>query len=153
MRNFYIDDYAAINAYAQSPPPDGEPTYLILGKQYIDFYFAKTGIGLTPGHTLPTLHAMQGDPHAGPSWENTIAPALSDIFLKPNKIFPCLYRSTDYQGDDVIICRQVDNFKVSAKDKATVKKVMADIKNRVDFESNPKALTRFNGVDYEQICD
>ena len=40
-------------------------------------------------------------------------------------------------------------FKVAAKDEATFQKVIADIKKRLHFESNPKALTRFNGIDYE----
>ena len=44
-------------------------------------------------------------------------------------------------------------FQSGIKDEATVQMVMADIKNSVHFKSNPLALSRFNGVDYEQTRD
>ena len=67
MRNFYIGNSDAINTYAQSLRPDGEPTYLLLGMHHIEFYFEKTGISLSPGQTLPILRAMQGDLREGPA--------------------------------------------------------------------------------------
>ena len=110
-------------------------------------------IHLTPGQSLLILWEMQGDPRTGPAWGKTIVPIFSEMGFKPNTIFPCVYLAQNYHGDKVIICRQVNNFKVSAKDEATVQTVMANIKNRIHFKYNPKALTCFNGIDYEQTQD
>ena len=90
---------------------------------------------------------MQGDTPTGPAWEKTISPALFSMLIKSNKICPCLYRTTNYHREEVIICRQVADFKVAVKDEATVQKVMNDIKKRVHFESSPSVLNLFNGVD------
>ena len=98
-----------------------------LKKIYIDFYYGKKGIYIASAQTLPIIGVMQGDPHAGPAWDKKIFGALSKMRFKPNKVFPCLYLCEDYNGGDILISRQIDDFKVAAKDVVIIQKVIPDI--------------------------
>ena len=50
----------------------------------------------------------------------------------------------------MIICRQVDDFKIGSANRTAIDKVIAAIGAEVRFVGNKDLLTRFNGVDYEQ---
>ena len=147
-KNYLIGDGDATNAYAQSEPPS-EPTYVRVDRQYQEWYMTKHGKRIELGMLLPVQHALQGHPESGRLWQEKIDPILARMALTNSKIAPCLYRGM-YEGKEVLVCRQVDDFKIAAADRVTVDRVIAAIGAEVRFVGNPDLLTRFNGVDYEQ---
>ena len=50
----------------------------------------------------------------------------------------------------MIICCQVDDFKIGSAKRKSIDKVIAAIGAEVRVVGNKELLTRFNGVDYEQ---
>ena len=147
-KNYLIRDGDATNAFAQAAPPT-EPTFVRVDHQYQNWYRERHGKHVDLDMLLPVQHALQGHPESGRLWQEKIDPALAKLGFVNSKVAPCLYRG-DFEGEEVIICRQVDDFKIGSAKRTAIDKVIAAIGAEVRFVGNKDLLTRFNGVDYEQ---
>ena len=52
--------------------------------------------------------------------------------------------------NEVLICKQVDDFQISAKHRETINQVIPQIGGRVRFIGNEGLMKKFNGADYVQ---
>ena len=150
-KNYLFGDGDAINAYAQSPPPE-EPTYVRIDDQYADWYYAKHGHHVDRRKVLPVQHALQGHPESGALWAKHIAAVLSDLGFTAMTHAPCIYKGT-WKDKEVLICKQVDDFQIASHDRGTIEEVIEQIGGRVRFVGNKELMTKFNGACYIQSRD
>ena len=101
---------------------------------------------------LPVLHALQGHPESGALWAKHIAKHLTDLGFKPLKHAPCIWIGSMHH-QDVLLCKQVDDFQIAAADKKTIDAVISAIGGRVRFIGNKDLMTRFNGANFIQSRD
>jgi len=140
------------NAFQQSPPPS-KACYLEIDDAYASWYLKRHGTVLNRRtHVIPVLHALQGHPEAGALWEKMIVGILVDeLKFQATTHERNLYRGT-LDGEDVLICRQVDDFAVGSRTTATAEKLISLINRRVTTKSLGVG-TKYNGVDILQTRD
>ena len=63
-----------------------------------------------------------------------------------------MYRGI-FKGEEIFICRQVDDFKVADPNKQIIRDVIQAIEGDVMLVAKDKLLTHYNGVDYDQTCE
>lgn len=145
------------NAYQQSPGPT-VPCYLEIDDAVISWYKKRFNKVLDPRtHVIPVRKALQGHPEAGRLWEKHITSFLVDKLGFRNTTHERnLYIGT-IDNELVIICRQVDDFSVGAKTKATADKLIALIndfattKNQGVGEKRDGGMwMKYNGMDIHQ---
>ena len=107
---------------------------------------------------LPVLKAIQGHPEAGRLWEEHINKILfsKDLNFTTTTHDHCIYR-TVYNGEEVILLRQTDDFAISCKNESTAIKIFDIIGKKLQLrhEDSPPfdyfgKLTDFNGVEVNQ---
>ena len=133
-KNYIIGDGDAINAYAQSPPPE-EPTFVRIDKQCADWYLSKYGVAVDRRKVLPVLHALQGHPESGALWAKQISGILSAMGFISLKRDPCIFKGV-IGTNEVLICKQVDDFQIDSKHRETIDQVILQIGGRVRFIVN-----------------
>ena len=89
------------------------------------------------------------DTRSGVLWADLINGHLEELGFKNTDHEPCLYRSF-VDGQEVLACRQVDNFAFSSATRDTVRKVLTALANRIEFIPEEDLLARYNGIDIEQ---
>ena len=109
----------ATNAFAQSPAPDDQ-TYVFVDEQYRDWYREKFGKEIPKGYVLPVLSALQGHPEAGALWADKIEGTLKKLGFRSTTHETCIYRG-QWMDQDILICRQVDDFMFATANEATTK--------------------------------
>jgi Reverse transcriptase (RNA-dependent DNA polymerase) len=103
-------------------------------------------------HVVPIGHAIQGHPEAGNLWEGYIVDFLCNrLGFRATTHERNLYPGT-VDGEDTLVCRQVDDFNIATKDPATAGKLIALINAFVTTESKGLA-PHYNGVDVLQTRD
>ena len=152
IKNYVAIGADAVNAYAQSPPPD-QPTYVRVDQQYADWYKARYGIQLDPKtDVLPAQHALQGHPEAGALWARKIEAHLADLKFESPVHEPCLYRGT-FEGHEIFACRQIDDFMFSGKDEAVVRRLIERLGMDIRLEAEEDVVSHYNGIDFLQTRD
>jgi hypothetical protein len=151
----------ASNAYQQSPPPK-IPRFMQIDETFREWYREKYGKDIDPAkYVIPVERALQGDPAAGFQWESYINKILIEKLGFRNTTHERnLYRGT-VDGQDVIICRQVDDFAIASRDPKIAEKLIALINEHVTTESKgmgtivPKQghHIAYNGIDLYQTRD
>ena len=81
---------------------------------------------------LPVQHALQGHPESGVLWATKIAKHLLEMGLKNTAHEPCIY-SGKYKTEDILACRQVDDFAFAGATTAILQEILQDIATRIDF--------------------
>jgi hypothetical protein len=116
----------AQDAYAHSPPPD-TPTFVQIDDAYAEWYFARRGKRIDRSLVLPVQHALQGHPESGRLWESTINKILScDQLQFTSTTHSRTIYSTAFEGHQVLLLRQVDDFALACPNE-TIAKTIYDI--------------------------
>jgi KUP system potassium uptake protein len=147
--NYVITVADTTNAYQQSPPPTRQ-CYLTIDDAYRSWCQKRFNMTVdSRTHVIPVLKALQGHPEAGVLWTRLINQILiAELGFRSTTHEPNLYRGT-VADQDVLLCRQVDDFSIACKDPAIAERLIALINARVTTES--KGLgTRYNGIDLLQ---
>jgi Reverse transcriptase (RNA-dependent DNA polymerase) len=110
---------------------------------------------------LPVLHALQGHPEAGRCWERHINQILlgSDLGFVTTTHDKTIY-TTLFQGQKVILLRQVDDFELACPSEEVAKTIFDIIGNKLQVSTEIKPpikylglSTYFNGVDVHQYSN
>ena len=159
-RGYYISFGDVENAYQQSPPPTID-CFLEIDDTIFDWYLRKFGKKLDKfKDVIPLYRALQGHPEAGVLWERMI----TDILI--NKMG---FRNTTHEknlyvgqidGQEVLVCRQVDDFASAAADKTISEQFITKLRQHVEAEfagmgmETPAGMyQRYNGIDVFQSRD
>ena len=140
-----------INAFAEAPPPL-HPLYLQIDEAFQDWWTNHLKRPPIPAtHTVvKVLHAIQGHPESPSLWEKLVDKILRDIGFTLTVHEPCLY-SGHIQGQYTLFLRQVDDFAIAAKEKATADYVIQGINKQLQLLIHIMGtIERFNGIDVEQ---
>ena len=143
----------ASNAFAEASPPKS-PLYVIVDKQYREWWEAKGRDPIPPGHVLPVQHALQGHPESPRLWAQMIDKIIrTHVGLQPCRHEPCLYHGI-VDGELVLFLRQVDDFAVTCSDTVISDKVIDLISAHLSAPMKKLGVvTRYNGVDINQTSD
>ena len=94
-------------------------------------------------------HALKGHPESGALWEKHIADVLSELGFTAMMHAPCIFKGT-WKGEEVLICKQVDDFRIASFRRTTIEDVIEQIGGRIRFVGNKELMTKFNGECYVQ---
>jgi hypothetical protein len=146
------------NAFQQSPPPS-EQCYLEIDDAYRSWYNKRFHATIDPRtHVVPLERALQGHPEAGVLWEKLIVGILEgpELQLRSTTHERNLYQGT-FQGEKVLVCRQVDVFAIATDSQPVAEALIAIINRHVTTASQgigvhvPDGIhARYNGVDIRQ---
>ena len=160
-QNYTVTVADTSNAFQQSPPP-AIPRFMEIDEAYCEWYKQKHGTEIDPReYVIPVERALQGDPSAGFQWETYINKILLEELGFINTTHERnLYRGK-IDGEDVLLCRQVDDFAVGCADPGTAEKFIKLINDRVTTDSKgmgePLKLrghrSAYNGIDLYQTRD
>ncbi|KAG7369542.1 reverse transcriptase RNA-dependent DNA polymerase [Nitzschia inconspicua] len=150
----------ATDAFAHSPPPE-TPTFIMIDDAYAEWYKARFGITLDRNMVLPVLHALQGHPESGRLWETYINKILSlpELSFKTTTHDRTIYSGV-FEGEPILLLRQVDDFALACRRESTAKAVYDFIGTALQQpnEAQPPftylgLLSDYNGVDVHQTAD
>jgi len=159
-RGYYIAFGDVENAYQQSPPPSID-CFLEIDDTIDDWYLHRFGRKLDRlKEVIPLFKALQGHPEAGVLWERLI----TDILINKMKFRNAPHERNIYSGvingQEVLACRQVDDFAVGALDPSTCKLFIEEIRKHVEaeyaamgMETSQGVYQRYNGIDIIQTRD
>ena len=159
-RNYYICFGDVDNAFQQAPPPTYQ-CYLEIDDTVYDWYLRRFGIKLDRRkQVIPLYKALQGFPEAGALWERMI----NDILLNKMGFRLTTHERNLYVGEidgqEVLVCRQVDDFASGAAHEATAKRFLDVLRSHVEAEYHGMGIPsakgvyeRYNGVDVYQTAD
>ncbi len=159
-RGYYICFGDVENAYQQSPPPTID-CFLEVDDTIYDWYLRKFGKKLDKfKDVIPLYRALQGHPEAGVLWERMITDILiNKMGFKNTTHEKNLYVGT-IDGQEVLVCRQVDDFASAAADKAIAEEFIAELRKHVEaefagmgIETDSGMYQRYNGIDIFQARD
>ena len=113
----------AVDACAHSPPPDN-PTFVSVDDACYEWHLKKHKVKLDKSDVLPVLHAPQGHPESGKSWERHINGILeSDGLAFQHATHDRSVHSANIDGHKVLLLRQVDDFALAAPNEDLAKSV------------------------------
>ena len=159
-RGYYICFGDVENAYQQSPPPTID-CYLEIDDTVFDWYLRKFGKKLDKfKDVIPLYRALQGHPEAGVLWERMITDILiNKMGFKNTTHEKNLYVGT-IDGQEVLVCRQVDDFASAAADKVIAEQFITELRKHVEaefagmgIETSSGMYQRYNGIDIFQARD
>jgi Reverse transcriptase (RNA-dependent DNA polymerase). len=140
LMNYVIYDLDAVNAFGQA----GKLFHLIyleIDQQYKDWYKNRKGENIPDGWVLPVLGLLQGHPDSGEVWQNKINNVIASYGFTATTHEPCLYQGV-FQGNDILICRQVNDMVLAGKDPTVVQAFTKEL--------STKLKVTFNGLDIVQ---
>ena len=159
-RGYYICFGDVENAYQQSPPPTID-CFLEVDDTIYDWYLRKYGKKLDKfKDVIPLYRALQGHPEAGVLWERMITDILvNKMGFKNTTHERNLYVGT-IDGQEVLVCRQVDDFASAAADQKIAEKFISELRQHVEaefagmgVETSSGMFQRYNGIDVFQSRD
>ena len=159
-RGYYICFGDVENAYQQSPPPSID-CFLEVDDTVSDWYFRRFGIRLNKmKDVIPLFRALQGHPEAGVLWERMITDILiNKMGFRNTTHEKNLYTGT-IDGEEVLVCRQVDDFASGAANRRAAERFMEIVQSHVKAEFVGMGIElpegryqRFNGIDVFQTRD
>ena len=135
INNFVTIGADAANTFAEAPPPVA-PLYVYVDAQYHEWCNErnKDEPPIPSGYVMHVKKALQGHPESPRLWAQLIDKIIWKLNLKPCTLEPNLCYSSDYKnstGKRVLFLRQVNDFAISCKDKATCEEVIADINSEM----------------------
>ena len=156
-RGFYICFGDVENAYQQSPPPSID-CFLEVDDTIADWYERRFGIRLDRAkEVIPLFRALQGHPEAGVLWERMITDILINKMGFKNTTHEKNLYIGSIDGEDVLVCRQVDDFASGASSKKAAERFIEVICSHVRAEFAGMGVIlpegvyqRFNGIDVFQ---
>ena len=159
-RGFYICFGDVENAYQQSPPPSID-CYLEVDDTVADWYERRFGIKLDRmKEVIPLYRALQGHPEAGVLWERMITDILINKMGFRNTTHEKNLYTGSIDGQEILVCRQVDDFAAGAATREAAERFMDIIRSHVKaefagmgIETSEGVLQRFNGIDVFQTRD
>ena len=160
LKGYRVYGGDAQDAFAHSPPPD-QPTYVAIDDAYADWYEERFKIKLDRSFVLPVLHALQGHPESGRLWEEHINKILTspELGFRHTTHDRTIY-TADFDGVNVLLLRQVDDFALACPDESLAKRIYDLIGKRLQLSSESKPpfvylglLNDFNGIDVVQSRD
>ena len=148
------------NAYQQSPPPTID-CYLEVDDTVYDWYLRKFGVKLNKfKDVIPLYKALQGHPEAGVLWERMITDILINKMGFKNTAHERNLYVGSIDGEEVLVCRQVDDFASAAASMATAEKFITELRKYVEAEyaglgmqTEGGMYQRYNGIDVFQSRD
>lgn len=155
--NYRVYGGDAKDAYAHSPPPK-IPTYVQIDVAYAEWYLARRGQSMDRSMVLPVHHALQGHPESGKLWEEHIDSILfsQELNFRTTSHDRTIYRA-DYNGEPVLLLRQVDDFSLACKTEAIAKDIYDRIGRKLQLAGERKPpfvylglVKDFNDVDVHQ---
>ena len=156
-RGYYICFGDVENAYQQSPPPTHQ-CYLEVDDTVEDWYLKRFGVKLNRfKDVIPLFKALQGHPEAGVLWFRLIQHVLVNVMgFKPATHEQGLYVG-QIDGEDVLVCRQVDDFASGSAKLSTAKRFIELVREHVHaeyagmgIETEAGYYQRYNGLDIIQ---
>jgi len=160
-QNYVVTIADVQNAYQQSPGPK-VPSFLHIDDAYSDWHSDRFGASVDPRrYVIPVKKALQGHPEAGALFETFINKILIDEFgLKNTTHETNLYRG-QYLGQDVMICRMVDDLAIATASAKTAEALIAKINSKLTIVSEGIGVlverkgyhARYNGLDVYQTRD
>ena len=148
------------NAFQQSPPPT-KRCYVAIDDAYQSWRIKRFGSCPDPKlYVIPLLRNLQGHPEAGVCFERLVNEILQNkMGFKNTTHEKNLYRGK-HLGQDVLICRQVDDFAVASTDLKATQSVLAAINAEITTDdmgmgeiTDDGILSRYNGLDIHQTQD
>ena len=159
-RGYYICFGDVENAYQQSPPPSID-CYLDVDDTIYDWYLRRFGVKLDRfKDVIPLFRALQGHPEAGVLWERMITDILINKMGFKNTAHEKNLYTGLIDGEEVLVCRQVDDFAAGAASRRTAERFMETVRSHVESEyagmgiELPQGMyQRYNGIDIFQARD
>ena len=150
INNFIAIGADASNAFAEAPPPKA-PLYVLVDRQYREWYYDKYKKHVPKGYVLRVNHAIQGHPEAPRLWSEFIDTIIrTKLKFVPTTHEQCLYKGT-FKGKEVLFLRQVDDFSVASSDEMVCNQVIDEISKYLTAPlKNLGRVDRFNGVEVQQ---
>jgi len=135
--NLVCKGYDIGNAFAEAPAPTYK-FYMQPNDQFREWWTDCLGKPeLKPDEVIPIYHALQGHPESPRLWDKYITKMLVEEFdFETCTHESCLYYKRDEDNNLILITRQVDDLKVSAKDSKTCDKIAEAIQKRLTFPLN-----------------
>jgi len=123
------------NAFQQSPLPM-EQCYLQIDNAYWSWYRKHYNVDIDPTtHVIPLHKALQGHPKAGALWDHMIIGILEGELGFCLTTHECSLYQGEIDGKLVLICQQVGNFAIAAKDPKTADILMSKINTCVTTQN------------------
>ncbi|KAG7359997.1 reverse transcriptase RNA-dependent DNA polymerase [Nitzschia inconspicua] len=122
---------------------------------------SRFGVTLDRNMVLPVLHALQGHPESGRLWETYINKILSlpELSFRSTTHDRTIYSGV-FEGEPILLLRQVDDFALACRRESTAKAVYDFIGKALQQpnEAQPPftylgLLSDYNGVDVHQTAD
>ena len=159
-RGYYLCFGDVENAYQQSPPPTID-CFLEIDDTIQDWYLRRFGKKLDRlKDVIPLYKALQGHPEAGVLWERMITDILLNKMGFRNTVHERNLYVGQIDGEEVLVCRQVDDFASAAADKKVAEKFISELRKHVDaefagmgVETSSGMFQRYNGIDIFQSSD
>jgi hypothetical protein len=102
---------------------------------------------------LPVLCALQGHPPAGSSWADKVEQLLMvQLEFTSTTHDTCLYISA-YTGQDVLICRKVDDFMAAGKDESKLRSLFKFLVTNINIDAEVGLISHYNGIEIVQDRD
>ena len=127
-----------------------------------DWYLRRFGVKLDRmKEVIPLYRALQGHPEAGVLWERMITDILiNKMGFKNTAHERNLYTGT-IDGEEVLVCRQVDDFACGSKTRKTAERFLELVREHVQAEfagmgvevPDNGLFQRYNGIDVFQTRD
>ena len=126
-----------------------------------DWYERRFGIKLDRmKEVIPLYRALQGHPEAGVLWERMITDILINKMGFRNTTHEKNLYTGSIDGQEILVCRQVDDFAAGAATREAAERFMDIIRSHVKaefagmgIETSEGVLQRFNGIDVFQTRD
>ena len=139
----------ATNACANSPLL-GQPTFVYIDDQYVDWYAVRHGVKVSRNMVLPFQHALQGHPESGSLWEKFVNRVIAGHGFN-STINECSIYQGVYNGHRMLICQQVDSLAIGCMDTDAICDLVTTICHKVGIDlCDEVMLALFDGVDVEQ---
>jgi Reverse transcriptase (RNA-dependent DNA polymerase). len=145
LNNYIIYDLDAVNAFGQAGGLF-HVVYMEIDAQYREWYFARKGRTIPDGWVLPVTGSLQGHPDSGEVWQGKINEIISSYGFHSTTHEPCLYRGS-YKGQDMLICRQVDDMLLAGNDEHIVRDFATEISKKLKITYGSEPSKQFNGLD------
>jgi Reverse transcriptase (RNA-dependent DNA polymerase) len=153
LRVYRVYGGDAKDAFAHSPPP-ALPTFVAIDDAYADWYEARHKIKLDRSLVLPVQHALQGHPESGRLWMEHIDRILCSppLNFRSTTHDQTIYQ-TSYNGETVLLLRQVDDFALACTTESTAQDIYNVIGTAMQLPGEDAPLFQYLGLlsDYNGV--
>ena len=158
--NYRVHRGDAQDACAHSPPPE-TPTFASIDDACADWYEHRFKKKIDCSLVLQVLHALQGHPESGKLWEKHITAILRlPAFGFKSTTHDKSICSATFEGAEMLLLRQVDDFAVACPNEDIAKRLHAQIGKALQSPSEDTPpfkylglIKDFNGLDVAQHSD